>query len=138
VSQLYMLDTNMASYLLKGKSPAARDRMRSLHAGETACISVVTEAEMLYGIAKTGMGEQRLKILNWFLLLVAIRPWRREEAAVYGRLRARQEAMGKTLGPLDMQIAAQAISLGAILVTNDRAFHQVPDLAGVENWATDL
>ena len=133
-----MLDTNMASYLLKGKPPAVRDRMQSLRAGEVASISAVTEAEMLYGIAKTGIGEQRMKMLNWFLLLVDIHPWGREEAAVYGRLRARQEAMGKTLGPLDMQIAAHAISLGAILVTNDKAFHHVPDLVGIENWASDL
>lgn len=138
MSQLYMLDTNMASYLLKGKSPAVRERMMLLRAGELACISVVTEAEMLYGIAKAGIGDQRMKMLNWFLLLVAIHPWGREEAAVYGRLRARQEAMGKTLGPLDMQIAAHALSLGAILVTNDKAFHQVPGLADIENWAIDL
>jgi len=138
MSQLYMLDTNMASYLLKGKSPATRDRMMTLRPGELACISAVTEAEMLYGIAKAGIGEQRMKMLNWFLLLVAIHPWGREESAVYGRLRARQEAMGKTLGPLDMLIAAHAISLGAVLVTNDKAFHQVPDLVGVDNWATDL
>ena len=137
MSQLYLLDTNIASYLLKGKSPAARDRILSLRPGELASISTVTEAEMLYGIAKSGIGEQRMRRLKWFLLLVAIHPWGREEAAVYGRLRARQEAMGKTLGPLDMQIAAHAIALGATLVTNDQAFHQVPDLA-VENWATDL
>ena len=133
-----MLDTNMASYLLKGKSPATRDRILSLRPGELALISTVTEAEMLYGIAKAGIGEQRMKMLNWFLLLVDIHPWGREEAAVYGRLRAKQEAMGKTLGPLDMQIAAHAISLGTVLVTNDKAFHQVPDLVGIENWATDL
>jgi tRNA(fMet)-specific endonuclease VapC len=133
-----MLDTNMASYLLKGKSPAVRDRMQSLRTGEVVCISAVTEAELLYGIAKAGIGEQRMKILNWFLLLVAIHPWGREEAAVYGRLRAQQEAMGKTLGPLDTQIAAHAVSLGAVLVTNDKAFHQVPNLPGIENWATDL
>ncbi|RXH54063.1 type II toxin-antitoxin system VapC family toxin [Granulicella sibirica] len=138
MSQLYMLDTNMASYLLKGKSPATRQRMLSLQVGELACISAVTEAEMLYGIAKSGIGEQRMRLLNWFLLLVAVQPWGREEAAAYGPLRARQEAMGKTLGPLDMQIAAHAISLGAVLVTNDKAFHQVPDLVGVDNWATDL
>lgn len=138
MSQLYLLDTNMASYLLKAKSPAAQDRMLSLRPGELASISAITEAEMLYGIAKSGIGEQRMRLLHWFLLLVAIHPWGREEAAVYGRLRARQEAMGKTLGPLDMQIAAHAISLGAVLVTNDKAFHQVPDLMGIENWATDL
>ena len=133
-----MLDTNMASYLLKGKSPATRERILSLRPGEVACISAVTEAEMLYGIAKAGIGEQRMKMFHWFLQLVAIHAWGREEAAVYGRLRAKQEAMGKTLGPLDMQIAAHAISLGAVLVTNDKAFHQVPDLLSVENWATDL
>jgi tRNA(fMet)-specific endonuclease VapC len=138
MSQLYMLDTNMASYLLKGKSPATRERMLSLRPGEFACISAVTEAELLYGIAKSGIGEQRMRLLKWFLLLVAVHPWGREEAAAYGRLRAKQESMGKTLGPLDMQIAAHAIALGAVLVTNDRAFHQVPDLLGVENWATDL
>ena len=133
-----MLDTNMASYLLKGKSPALRDRMQFIRAGEVACISVVTEAEMLYGIAKSGIGEERMKMLNWFLLLVTTHTWGRQEAAVYGRLRARQEAMGKPLGPLDMQIAAHAISLGATLVTNDKAFHQVPNLIGIENWASDL
>ncbi len=133
-----MLDTNMASYLLKGKSPATRGRILSLRLGETASISAVTEAEMLYGIAKAGIGEQRMRTLNWFLQLVTIHPWGRAEAAVYGRLRAKQELAGKTLGPLDMQIAAHAIAHGAILVTNDKAFHQVPDLLGVENWATDL
>ncbi len=133
-----MLDTNMASYLLKGRSPATRDRMLSLRPGELASISTVTEAEMLYGTAKAGIGEQRMKMLNWFLLLVDIHPWGREEAAVYGCLRARQKAMGKTLGPLDMQIAAHAVSLGAILVTNDKAFYRVPDLVAIENWATDL
>jgi tRNA(fMet)-specific endonuclease VapC len=133
-----MLDTNMASYLLKGRSSAVRDRMISLRPGELACISAVTEAELLYGIAKADIGEQRMRILQWFLLLVAVHPWGREEASVYGRLRAQQEAMGKPLGPLDMQIAAHALSLGAILVTNDRAFHQVPGLTGLENWATDL
>lgn len=138
MNQLYMLDTNMVSYLLKAKSPAARTRMTSFKLGELACISAVTEAELLYGIAKSNIGDQRKKLLDWFLLLVTVHPWGREEAAAYGPLRAKQEVMGKTLGPLDMQIAAHAIALGAILVTNDKAFQNVPDLMGVENWATDL
>lgn len=69
-----MLDTNQASYILKGKSPATRDRILSLRSGELACISAVTEAELLYGIAKSGIGEQRMRLLNWFLQLVAILP----------------------------------------------------------------
>ena len=84
-----MLDTNIASYLLKGKSPALRERVLSLRPGELACISVVTEAELLYGIAKSGIGEQRTRMLQWFLQLVSIHSWGRQEAAVYGRLLAR-------------------------------------------------
>lgn len=138
MSQVYLLDTNMVSCTLKGRSPAARARIASLEPGNSACISAVTEAELLYGIAKSDLGDQRRRLLDWFLLLVTVHPWGREAARAYGPLRARQEGMGKTLGPLDMQIAAHAIALGATLVTNDRAFHQVPDLPGIENWATDL
>ena len=133
-----MLDTNIASYLLKGKSPALRERVLSLRPGELACISVVTEAELLYGIAKSGIGEQRTRMLQWFLQLVSIHSWGRQEAVVYGRLRARQEEMGRSLGPLDMQIAAHAIALGAVLVSSDKAFAHVPALLRLENWAADL
>lgn len=138
MTRLYMLDTNMVSYILKAKSPAARARLASLGKGEIACISAVTEAELLYGIAKSGSGDQRKRSLDWFLARLKVPPWGREEAAVYGPLRAKQEAMGKTLGPLDMQIAAHAVALEAILITNDKSFQHVPDLVGVENWATDL
>ena len=133
-----MLDTNMVSCTLKGRSPAARARIASLGPAESACIAAVTEAELLYGIAKLDVGDQRRRLLDWFLLLVTVHPWGRKEAAVYGPLRAKQEAMGRTLGPLDMQIAAHSIAAGAILVTHDKAFRQVSDLAGVEDWATDL
>ena len=138
MSQIYLLDTNMVSYTLRGKSPAARARIASLRPGETACISAITEAELLYGIAKSDVGDQRRRLLDWFLLLVTVHPWGREAARTYGPLRAMHEAKGKTLGPLDLQIAAHAIALGATLVTNHRAFGQVPDLPGIENWATDL
>jgi tRNA(fMet)-specific endonuclease VapC len=111
-----------------------------------ACISSITEAELLYGIAKSAGGpagshvgsDQRKRSLDWFLARLKVQPWGREEAAAYGQLRAKQEAMGKPLGPLDMQIAAHAVALRAILITNDKAFQNVPDLPGVENWAPDL
>ena len=133
-----MLDTNMVSYLVKAKSPAARARMLSLRTGELACISAVTEAELLYGASKSELGAERRRLLDWVLLLMEIRPWDRRAAMVYGPLRARQEAKGMVLGPLDMLIAAHAIALGAVLVTNDQAFNQVADLPALENWATDL
>jgi tRNA(fMet)-specific endonuclease VapC len=76
--------------------------------------------------------------MEWFLAAVKILPWGRDEANVYGTLRAKLESSGKTLGNMDMQIAAHAIALGAVLVTNDKAFAQVDDLRAIANWATDL
>jgi tRNA(fMet)-specific endonuclease VapC len=138
VSHLFLLDTNTVSFILKGKSPAARAKLATLQQGDIASISSITEGELWYGIAKAGNGEQRRKALDWFLARLKILPWGREEAAAYGTLRARQEALGKSLRPLDTLIAAHAIAAGAIVVTNDKAFQQVRDLTGVESWATDL
>jgi tRNA(fMet)-specific endonuclease VapC len=138
MSRLYLLDTNTVSYIIKGKSTASRAKLATLKRDEDACISSITEAELLYGLAKSGASDQRRKALDWFLLRLKVLPWGREEAAAYGLLRARQESMGKPLGPLDTQIAAHAVAIGAVIVTNDNAFHQVPDLVGMENWAIDL
>jgi tRNA(fMet)-specific endonuclease VapC len=133
-----MLDTNTVSYILKDKSRAARTHLSTLPKGHLVCVSAITEAELLYGLAKSGSSERLRQAVDWFLAKLKVFPWGREEAAVYGAVRAKQEAMGKSLGALDMQIAAHAISLRAYLVTNDGAFRHVPDLAGVENWAIDL
>jgi tRNA(fMet)-specific endonuclease VapC len=138
VSTLYLLDTNMVSYILKGKSPAARLRLTNLTPPNIAAISTITEAELLYGLEKIGAAAQRRTNFDWFLTRLKVLSWDRDAARAYGTLRARQEAAGLPLGPLDMQIAAHAVALGAILVTNDRAFLQIPNLPGLENWATDL
>ena len=138
MSRLYLLDTNTIIYILKGKSAATRSRLAGLSTEEVASISAITEGELLYGLAKSGSGDRARRSLDWFLARLKVLPWGREEAATYGLLRARQESMGKSLAPLDTQIAAHAIAVGAVLVTNDRAFHQVDSLLGIENWANDL
>jgi tRNA(fMet)-specific endonuclease VapC len=132
-----MLDTNTASYILNNKSPVARTRISSLQKSETVCISVITEAELIFGVEKLDLGGKRRRLLDWFLSLVSVPAWGREEAAVYGKLRARQEALGKALSPLDTQIAAHAIAIGAHIVSHDNAFKSVLHLAVVD-WATDL
>lgn len=138
MSRLYLLDTNTVIYILRGKSPAARTRLAGLQGSEIAAISAVTEGELLYGLAKSGGGEAPRRSLEWFLARMKVLEWGRDEAAAYGLLRAKQEQIGKSLAPLDTQIAAHAIAIGAVVVTNDRAFQQVDSLIGVESWATDL
>ncbi len=76
--------------------------------------------------------------MDGFLASIRMLPWGRDEAEAYGRVRARLEKSGVSLGNMDMMIAAHAIVTGATLVTNDRAFAQVDELAAIANWATDL
>jgi tRNA(fMet)-specific endonuclease VapC len=137
---LYLLDTNMVSYIVKGKSPAARARLERvrIHKGQEPGISTITVGEILYGLEKIGAGPQRRKALDLFFATIAVYPWDQAAAETYGRLRVRQEAHGKSLGPYDLQIAAHALALGAVLVTHDAAFRHVAGLAGREDWATDL
>lgn len=133
-----MLDTNTVSYILKGKSPLARARLAALGADEVACISIVTEFELEYGLAKSPNARILRHAIRWFLARIQVLPLGSSEARAYGQLRFQQEAVGRPLGSMDMLIAAHAIAVGAILVTGDKVFSHVPGLAGRENWAPDL
>ena len=132
-----MLDTNTVSHIVKGWSAVARAKLTSLPPHESACISAVTEAELLYGLAKRPLARELNTNITAFLARTQILDWGSEAAAAYGQLRAKQESLGKTIGSLDLLIAAHAISAGAVLVTNDRAFSQVQGLL-TTRWATDL
>ena len=131
-----MLDTNIVSDIVKGRSLAARAKLANLQRGEIACILVITEAELQYGLAKMPEAAAIRSVVESFISKIQVLPWGREEALTYGALRAKQEAAGKPLGNLDMLIAAHAISVGAILVTNDKGFFQLADLPSTLDWST--
>jgi tRNA(fMet)-specific endonuclease VapC len=133
-----MLDTNTVSYILKGLSQSARTRLANLEQDEAACVSCITEAELWYGLARVGGGERRRHSLRAFLARLQVLPWGREEALTYGSFRAKQEAKDRSLGPLDTQIAAHAIAIGAVLISNNAAFQHAIGLPGLDNWAIDL
>ena len=133
----YMLETNTVSYIIKAKSQAARGRLAGLRQDETVCISAITEAELHFGLEKIGNPRAPREALHVFLRMLPVLDWGRTEAAVYGELRATQQARGKPLGNLDMLIAAHALAMNAVLVTNDRAFEHIAGLR-ITNWATDL
>jgi tRNA(fMet)-specific endonuclease VapC len=135
---LYMLDTNMVSYIAKGHSQAARARMLSLAKDEIVCLSAITEAEIRFGLAKRPEAVALRERMEWFLAAIKILPWGSEEAKAYGALRAKLESAGKTLENMDLLIAAHALAQGAVLVTNDKAFAQVKELPATVNWAIDL
>ena len=86
---------------------------------ESVCISVVTEAELRYGLARVPGATRLEALVEKFFLLVKILPWDSAAAAQYGALRAILERKGAPMGNLDMMIGAHALALSAILVTND-------------------
>jgi tRNA(fMet)-specific endonuclease VapC len=129
-----MLDTNMASYVIKGQPPEVRQRLAALPM-ESIVISAVTQAELLYGLARKGNPAALANLIREFLLRVEVLPWDGETATVYGNLRASCVAAGITLGALDMMIAAHAVATEAVLVTHDKAFTLVPgDAPVVNDW----
>jgi tRNA(fMet)-specific endonuclease VapC len=132
-ARLVLLDTNIVSYLLKKTEPQVVARFRATPAAQRA-ISVITEAELWYGLAKAPFSIIAHRAVPEFLTEISIRPWDSGAAISYGRLRAAQEKIGRPIHTLDLQIAAHALALGAILVTRDASFANIPGLI-CEDWA---
>jgi tRNA(fMet)-specific endonuclease VapC len=130
---MYLLDTNIVSHAIKGDIPDVRQRLVQVPMHEVA-VSAVTQAELLYGVAKRGHPVGLATRVREFLIRVEILAWSPDVARVYGDLRAACEAAGVTLAAMDMMIAAHAKALGAILVTRDRVFDRIPGGLNVEDW----
>ena len=129
-----MLDTNMVSYIIKGKPVEAREKL-IIQPIESIVISVVTEAELLYGIARKGSPASLSLLVKDFLIRVQILPWESDTAKVYAELRASCSASGIVISALDMMIAAHAISSNSTLVTHDKAFSLIPNkVLTIEDW----
>jgi tRNA(fMet)-specific endonuclease VapC len=128
----YVLDTNIVSDLVR--NPHGKIATRIADVGEeSVCTSIIVAAELRYGAAKRG-SERLLAQLITVLGALDILPFEAPADIAYGEIRTRLEAAGKPIGGNDMLIAAQAISLGLTIVTdNEREFSRVQGLP-CENW----
>lgn len=127
-----MLDTNIASYLIRSGNDALRSRLRAFPLALVS-VSAITEAELLYGLARRPSATALKTAVDAFLGHVDVAPWDNAAAAAYGALRAHLEARGTPLGNLDTLIAAHAIATGSLLITNDKALRRTPELR-TEDW----
>lgn len=128
----YLLDTNICIYIVNRRPAVVFQHLDRLSYSEVG-ISCITGAELHFGVAKTGSERNRNALEKFLAPLV---PLAFDEAAMrtYGELRADLERRGRPIGALDTLIAAHALSLNAILVTNNRReFDRVPGLQ-CENW----
>ena len=129
----YMLDTNICIYLIKKKPAGVIQRLQSLRISDVS-LSSVTLAELEYGVEKSQRPDQNRWALTEFLSPLDILSFDAAAAQRYGAIRSRLEKSGKVIGSMDLLIAAHALSLGAVLVTNNASeFRRVEELT-VENW----
>src|SRR5258708_40121566 len=128
-----MLDSDAASYVIKGSSPALDARLRLLDVSQV-CISAVTRAELRFGVRRLS-GATRLAVeLDRFLSGVHTLAWDEAAADCFAEVRTDLERGGTPIGTMDTMIAAHALATGAALVTNNvKHFRLVKGLA-VENW----
>jgi tRNA(fMet)-specific endonuclease VapC len=129
----YMLDTDICSYLMRGKSPALEQRLQSVSTG-AVCMSAITLSELAFGVASSPRREQTQQAFDFLLQHVQVLDYPKAAAADYGDIRATLKAQGTLIGPNDLLIAAHARHLNLTLVSNNtREFARVPGLK-VENW----
>lgn len=132
---LHMLDTDTASYLIKGKSPAIENHLMIL-APSMVCISVMTRAELQYGLKRLPAGHRLHLVARQFLKIIRTLPWDVEAANWYADIRHQLVSAGQQIGELDMMIAAHSLSAGAVLVTNNRRhYERIKAPLVLENWA---
>lgn len=137
----YMLDTNIASHIIKGDIPQVRSRLVAVPM-HCVVVSVVTQAELLCGVAKRGHPQGLIARVREFLARVTVMPWTQDVGQVYANLRARCAAAGITVAPMDLMIAAHARTIElashnvqdtAVLITRDRSFRRVPGFR-LDDW----
>jgi tRNA(fMet)-specific endonuclease VapC len=132
MSVRYLLDTNMASYVIKGNIPRVREKLVKVPMADVG-ISVVTEAELRFGVTRKPEAARLKLAVDEFLLRVDILPWDSDAAQQYAILRSALEDAGVPMGNMDMMIAAQALAAAVVLVTHDRVFQRVKQLR-LEDW----
>ncbi|MBN2542704.1 type II toxin-antitoxin system VapC family toxin [bacterium] len=129
----YMLDTNICIYIINKKPVIVLERMQTHNIGEI-CISTITLSELEYGVQKSSNpGRNKLALLE-FIAPIEVLPYNEKCAREYGLIRAKLEKAGSSIGAMDLLIAAHALSLKHVLITNNtREYSRVTGLK-VENW----
>lgn len=129
---LYMLDTHAVSAVMRG-NPLMDERLLQLDPADW-CISAVTHSEICYGLALRPEATTLVRVADAFLAVATTLAWDAAAAAAHGRLRAQLRQAGTPIGDFDEMIAAHALSIGAVLVTdNERHLRRISGLP-VENW----
>jgi tRNA(fMet)-specific endonuclease VapC len=131
-----MLDTDICIYIIKRKPLRVLERLESIQPDQLS-MSAITFAELMNGAKKSQRVEANVSRLNALGEILEICSFDQQAALAYGDVRSSLEKRGEVIGPHDLLIAAHALSLDRILVTNnEREFKRVEGLK-VDNWVVD-
>jgi tRNA(fMet)-specific endonuclease VapC len=134
---LHMLDTDTVSYLVKGRSASIASHLRNT-LPEYTCISVITQAELLYGLKRLPPGHRLQLAVRQFLKMVQVLMWDSDAATWYADIRHQLISDGQPIGDMDMMIAAHSLGAGAILVSNNqRHFARIKAPLQLVNWVDE-
>lgn len=129
---IWLLDTNVISHAVRYHTGSAATMMHEAPL-DTVGTSIVVVAELRFGCARSSSFRLRQQV-EAVLEGLEIVGWNEPCDSIYAALRADLERRGALIGPMDMLIAAHALALDAVLVTdNEREFRRVAGLK-VENW----
>jgi len=129
----FLIDTNICIYIMNNHPTEVIQRFRGMEVGEVG-ISSITISELQYGVSKSIRQKENQQRLDEFLIPFEILPYDEIAAVYYGEIRATLERGGLVIGPLDLLIAAHALSRDLVLVTNNEyEFRRIESLK-VENW----
>ncbi len=130
----YLIDTNICIYIMNQRPPEVIQKFKATELGQIG-VSAITVSELYYGVAKSQHQKQNTKRVEEFLAPFEILSYNEDASKYYGIIRSQLEAQGEVIGPLDMLIAAHALSENLVLVTNnEKEFQRIPSLK-IENWA---
>jgi len=131
----YMLDTDTCSYIMKRSHPAILKKLQRVPVSDV-CMSVITKAELLFGVEVSPRRAQDEAALSALLRYLEVLDLPDAASPYYAKIRADLKRQGNMIGANDLFIAAHACSLGLTLVTNNaREFRRVRGLT-TENWAS--
>ena len=129
---MYLLDTNICIYVINHKPQQVFERFRQYQLGQLA-VSSITASELAFGVEKSG-SERNKQALKKFLSPLEILPYDEQAIWHYAQLRHDLQSKGQTIGSLDMLIAAHALALDVVLVTNNtKEFERIERLK-LESW----
>jgi len=129
----YMLDTNTCIAIMKKRPSELKTKLKRIPIGEIGVSSIVV-AELWYGICQSQKPKDNEEALNDFLSYVTVLDWPLHAAPVYGKIRTELKKKRTPIGAMDLLIAAHALALNMVVVTdNVKEFRRVAKLK-VENW----